>query len=71
MHLFNFCDSKIIFLIFKVLSVPACTMFDSLVENKMAVMKQDPGKTICHGISAPYTGKTSLAIFNEILRKKD
>ena len=40
-----------------VMFLPACTMFDSLIQDKIAHMTEDPAKTICHGISAPYTGK--------------
>eukprot|EP00112_Aurelia_sp_Birch-Aquarium-sp1_P003785 Seg1427.3 transcript_id=Seg1427.3/GoldUCD/mRNA.D3Y31 product="putative serine racemase" protein_id=Seg1427.3/GoldUCD/D3Y31 len=41
----------------------SCTMFDSLYDDKVAKMTEDPGKTVCHGICAPYTGKIPFQVF--------
>jgi len=44
----------------------ACTMFDSLVQDKISYMTEDPAKTICHGISAPYTGDIPFKVFRAL-----
>ncbi|XP_065066648.1 probable serine racemase [Rhopilema esculentum] len=44
----------------------SCTMFDSLHSNKIAHMMENPSKTICHGISAPFTGQIPFKIFRAL-----